>query len=135
VIEINFSNVKLQQLRISAGWTITYNGFYQIDPNPDIKLLKAPNELTIWELFFSQDLFQAEHQASRLLIDIGWYPEGEPSGYYGLEIIRWEDKDSKGNREYLWSTPVFSTETRSRVELVNVIEDLLLTAPSRFEIN
>lgn len=50
-----------------------------------------------------------------IVLDVGWYPEGDPFGCYGIELI--ENSD--------WINPMKSFETSNEAELVEEIEKLL----------
>ncbi len=60
----------LQDLIITHGWLVVYHQFVAIDP-PD---LNSDEEIRWW---FKEDLYQARHDESHQLMDLGWYPEFE----------------------------------------------------------
>ena len=66
----------LQPLRIPAGWFISYNMFSEYDPDTD-------GEEYCFEL--CEDLLQLKNK--NLLIDLGWYPEGDINGNYKLYLV------------------------------------------------
>lgn len=106
------ANLRLQPIRIPAGWLVTYNcGLYEIDPDPVV----VPEEDRCW--VFKEDMLQMRHEATNRLLDIGWYPEGDLNGgAYGLVI---HEGDFRGPELYR-----FTTQDRST--LVAELERLLL---------
>lgn len=75
-------NLKLQPLRIPAGWLVSYNnGLYEIDPDPAI----VPESDRWW--IFKEGMLQMRHDATNRLLDLGWYPEGDLAGGGYLLVI------------------------------------------------
>jgi hypothetical protein len=76
--------MRLVPLRIPAGWTVIVNSFAEID---DPRALTDAER----EALLAQDLLQL--RAGELILDLGWSPEGDPSGRYRLELVRgdWDD--------------------------------------------
>jgi hypothetical protein len=91
---IKLKDVPLQSLKIPTGWTVTWNQFYDIEPNSNIYLDGLPDG-DVWELFL-QDLLQLKHFNKNIILDLGWTPEANPEGSYLLQVIADED----------WSTPI-----------------------------
>ncbi|MFT3655565.1 hypothetical protein DALLNEIH_01989 [Bacillus sp. B01(2024)] len=73
------------RLKIPAGWTVDYITLKETDP----KNLEENDDA--WLFDFNQDLLQISHKTKSLLLDVGWYPEGDPTGSYGIELIKNED--------------------------------------------
>lgn len=109
--------IKLQPLRISNGWEVSYNKFLEIDPND----LKEDDD--IW-IHFTQDILQMKYVFKEiyLTLDLGWYPETEFDGTYRLEIIKDQD----------WINPLETFESRSKKEIVEKIEELLYQISSDY---
>ncbi|NUP14044.1 MAG: hypothetical protein HOW73_49045 [Polyangiaceae bacterium] len=63
----------LQPLRIPANWTISYNSFREVDPSSDVSE------------YLCEDLFQAKCPVTNVLVDLGWYPDGDPAGCFVIE--------------------------------------------------
>lgn len=125
---VNFSNVKLQQLRIPAGWYIELNKFYHIDPDPSIEIENGPEGFGVFELFFEVSLFTARHIARRKFLDLGWYPMWESDGQYILEAFSYqesENTESSSEESQLNKELIFTFSTRSREELVEVLEKIM----------
>mgnify|MGYP006140622703 FL=1 len=97
-------DVPLQPLRISEGWTVEYNTFYEVDADhPDA-----------WTLL-SESLLQLTHQRRNRLLDLGWYPEGEPDGSFRLCIYA---GDFTGQL-------LFESNSQSRSDITAIIECML----------
>lgn len=64
-----------QPLRIPAGWTVTYNEFRV----PDLSREDGWMDL-------KGNLLQLRHDRRNRLLDLGWEPEGEPTGRYVMQV-------------------------------------------------
>jgi len=115
---IKLKDVPLQSLEIPTGWTVTWNQFYDIEPNSNIYLDGLPDG-DVWELFL-QDLLQLKHFNKNIILDLGWTPEANPEGSYLLQVIADED----------WSTPIVVYKSKNKSEVVGKIDDLLLKIAS-----
>jgi hypothetical protein len=71
----------LVPLRIPSGWTVVFNNFREIE---------TPAELddADRDRYLSQDLLSVERVRQRLWLDVGWHPDGDPSGRYRFAVIR-----------------------------------------------
>jgi hypothetical protein len=115
---IKLKDVPLQSLKIPTGWTVTWNQFYDIEPNSNIYLDGLPDG-DVWELFL-QDLLQLKHFNKNIILGLGWTPEANPEGSYLLQVIADED----------WSTPIVVYKSKNKSEVVGKIDDLLLKIAS-----
>jgi hypothetical protein len=115
---IKLKDVPLQSLKIPTGWTVTWNQFYDIEPNSNVYLDGLPDG-DVWELFL-QDLLQLKHFNKNIILDLGWTPEANPEGSYLLQVIADED----------WSTPIVVYKSKNKSEVVGKIDDLLLKIAS-----
>jgi hypothetical protein len=115
---IKLKDVPLQSLKIPTGWTVTWNQFYDIEPNSNI-YLDGLLDGDVWELFL-QDLLQLKHFNKNIILDLGWTPEANPEGSYLLQVIADED----------WSTPIVVYKSKNKSEVVGKIDDLLLKIAS-----
>lgn len=108
----------VQPLRIPSGWVIDFNAFMDIEPeelNPD------PND-NKWLTVFVQDIFQISKHFSRkinkkvqqqqVIIDLGWYPDGDPSGQFRLVAIL----------DNNWEFPLLQFCSRKKKEVVETLE-------------
>ncbi|MBL3647838.1 MULTISPECIES: hypothetical protein [Bacillus] len=96
------------RLKIPAGWTVDYITLKDTDP----KTLEANDDA--WLFDFNQDLLQISHKTKNLLLDVGWYPEGDPTGSYGIELIKNGD----------WENPVediMCTELKELIKQLDLI--------------
>lgn len=59
---------------------ITYNQLHALNPTEVESYPKTKSSL--WAMFFVQDLLQIENEDQGLLLDVGWYPEADPTGCY-----------------------------------------------------
>ncbi|MBO1063104.1 MAG: hypothetical protein HEQ14_19905 [Aphanizomenon flos-aquae CP01] len=115
---IQLKDISLQSLKIPTGWTVTWNQFYDIEPNSNMYCDGLPDG-DVWELFL-QDLLQLKQINKNIILDLGWIPEANPEGSYHLQIIANED----------WSTPILVYESKNKSEVVEKINDLLLKIAS-----
>jgi hypothetical protein len=100
----------LQPLRIPSGWQISFNIFMEIDP-----LLQDINNFDPG-LDFSQDLLQINNLQKDITVDLGWYPDHDPTGEYKISVIKNTD----------WENPLSTFSSRSKDEIVSKIETILL---------
>ena len=98
---------ELQPLRIPAGWRVTFNDFFQTEPNYD----EPDFEGSWWD--FKEDMFQAE--LGDVCLDLGWYPEFKKNGNFRLVVVRSHD----------WTSPEITFRTTSKTEIVSKMEELL----------
>lgn len=101
---ISKKTFELQPLRIPAGWKITYNMFSEYDPEKD------SSEYS-YEL--CEDLLQLENQ--NLLIDLGWYPEGDIEGSYKLYLV-------DTTKDYPFNSPLELFKSKSKQEIIDRLE-------------
>ena len=103
--------IKLQPLRIPAGWEIVFNKFMETDIEDYL------DNSDIW-MDFTEDILYLKRKNRQYLIgiDLGWYPDMDPSGAFHIKVIVDEN----------WSEPVREYVTRKRKEAVHIIENLLL---------
>lgn len=100
-------NPQLQPLRISSGWTVTYNVFHDVPATPE----SVRGELT----YLTEDLLQLYHERDDRLIDLGWYPEGNfENGVFRLQVY---EGDFRGIQ-------VFDFRSKDKNVIVGEIERL-----------
>lgn len=102
-------------IRVPEGWRITYNELGLIEPDA------LPDDSPEW-IGLGEDLLQIVNEAGDLLLDVGWYPDGQPAGSFALKLV------SDGE----WQTPLVDWRTRSLAALVAEVERLLDTLVVRF---
>jgi len=69
-------DIGLQPLRLTSGWTIEWNQFYEVDPS----------EETLHYLDSSSLLHLQSDQRNRA-INLDWKPENDVNGHYYLRVI------------------------------------------------
>lgn len=104
-------NIKLCSLRIPTAWVMVYNNFLELEPGDNIKI-DGVYENNPWNLF-TQNMLQISHQNYPFIIDLGWYPEASPEGYYETVLIKDED----------WDKPYRKMKTRDRQKVIDEIEE------------
>ncbi|MEG7282936.1 hypothetical protein [Bacillus sp. 0909A] len=98
------------RLRIPAGWTVDYITIKDTDP----KTLEASDDA--WLFDFNQDLLQISHKTKNLLLDVGWYPDGDPTGSYGIELIKNKD----------WENPLEDIMCTELKELIKQLDNIFM---------
>lgn len=103
--------IKLRKLGIPAGWEMVLNKFLDID------ITKCEPNDKIW-LEFTQDILYIRKKNKRvnIVIDLGWYPENEPTGVFRLCVIM--DSD--------WFNPKETFISRNHQEIAEKIEEFLI---------
>ncbi len=133
--------MRLHPLQIPGGWMVAQNHFYDITPADvlDGDRLDFP---------FVEDILQLSNEHLRMTLDLGWYPDGDPSGCYRLLLIQWDTppqhndmpKNSittkRNGIEYTctlqpllvgdaWSDPLIDFSSKDAREIVVQINDTL----------
>jgi hypothetical protein len=82
----------LVPLRIPSGWAVEFNNFVE---------LGRPESLSAGDrdAYLAQDLLSIRStapegaNASGLILDVGWRPDGDPAGRYLLQVVRanWDE--------------------------------------------
>lgn len=115
--------MNLQPLRIEAGWLVSYNQFYQVDPT-------SGNE----HYFEGSSLLMLENNARLKLIDVQWRPELNLNGEYQLKVLNYVEAFNPKTKIYQndpdWERPFLSYTTKSRTELVGKLEELMRVLPA-----
>lgn len=114
--------IKLQPLRISAGWTITYNTFYEVEP------------VEGKEVFFDGlSLLMLNNDSIRKIIDLEWRPERDINGSYILRVINYIEHYNSKKTEYEkipdWENLHMTFSSKSRLEMVSKLEELMPCLP------
>jgi len=111
--------MKNQPLRVEAGWKIYWNTFYEIDPS----------EETIRE-FAGSSLLTMYNERNNRFIDLCWRPEFDLNGRFILLVLNTlEVFNAKNNTiefDVDWENPHLEIESRSRLEIVDKLEQLLV---------
>lgn len=99
----------MNQLIILDG-SITYNDF-DIDDN--IPFLEQVSS-------YKEDILQISY-GTRFILDVGWYPEADPAGYFWI----------RGIKDFNWQEPLISFRCRSLQELKASIEQVAAALSSQ----
>lgn len=105
-------------IKTSGAWRIAHHRLFHISPEDADKVEVKGKGWTVWNLCFLEDLLQIINLTKGLLLDVGWYPDSDPSGRYRLLVIRVYGAGRRGRDSYDWQNPVFNFETRSLDELL-----------------
>ena len=101
------AQLRLQPLRLSTGWKVAWNTFYEVDPPAD------RGESVDW-LYLSEDLLLLANTSARVLIDVSWMPYG-PRGRFVLSAVNWL---GAGEMTEQWDRPLMQYRSRSRERIV-----------------
>lgn len=106
----------LMPLRIAQGWAIVYNAFVDVDP------IVAEGRIANEE-HYQEDLLliqQITLESGEWIVlpegyglDLGWYPDGDPDGSFGLALIRGK-----------WDHILLQLHSRDRLLIRDAIESL-----------
>jgi predicted butyrate kinase (DUF1464 family) len=113
---------KLQPLRITAGWKVEWNLFYEVDIS----------EETLTYLDSSSLLHLENHQLMRA-INLDFRPENDVNGYFYLRVINLttveNPKTKKIDFRGDWENLYFEFKSKKRKEVVEQIERLVVQTP------
>ncbi|KAB8041546.1 hypothetical protein [Janthinobacterium aquaticum] len=104
----------LQPLRVPAGWQITVNTLFEVDPGPDTM-----------QWFSSALLLWGHCSASGYCFNSHFEPEDDPQGQFVLELARVE-LDRNGKAVKVSDTLLEERRTRSRAQFVAWVEQFML---------
>ncbi len=111
------NDIALQALRITSGWFIEWNLFYEVNPK----------EGFMHYLDSSSLLHLTNHQLMRS-INLDFKPEVDVNAHYYLKVInltKTVNKKGQINYEGDWENPYFELITNNRLEVVHGIEGWL----------
>ncbi len=101
--------LSLMPLKIPAGYAITYNKFYDVEP-----ILSEDSDYFIKNgYFFTEDLLQITklkikkgnwhipEREDTILFDLGWYPDSDINGHYCLQLVdgNWNEIKSISSKD------------------------------------
>lgn len=104
----------LQPLRIPTGWSVTFNDFCEIDP----ETIRDPDSM-LWS-YFHEDMLLMEHAHISLLVDLGWYPDGDSTGTFRAIVVRKYTEEEQAVRA--WQEPIAEFMSRSVEQVVAQLE-------------
>lgn len=112
----------LQPIRIPiSDWRFVYNKLESLEPDD----LSADDPA--WNFTLTQDILnmRSDRGEQTVIIDLGWYPDGDPSGEYRLIALLDEN--------YL--DPILEFTSRSTREIVDTLELWLFEYLGHYPIN
>jgi hypothetical protein len=114
--------MNLQPLRIEASWQIRYNQFYEVDPIPG------------YEHYFEGSTLLTLLNNRRLkIIDIQRRTEADLNGEFQLHVFNYVENFNSNTHEFdsdpNWEHPFLIFAAKSRLELVEKLEELMRTLP------
>jgi hypothetical protein len=107
---LNTRKHRLVALRIPAGWEVSWNSFYDVEP------ATMPED----ETKPLQDLLQLTSPRRGLLIDLGW--SGSPPQHH---LVMLKGSRSSEKPSWSWDQPLKRFQTRSTAEAAAKIDQWL----------
>lgn len=104
-LKLDVPEVSIHPLRITEGWNVHYNNFWEIDP----QTLDTDDDR--W-FMFTDSLLQLHHEKASLTLDLGWNPDISPEGNYLVLIV----KDSD------WENPIREFISHDYKKVIEFIE-------------
>ena len=92
---------EVQPLRLLGGWTIEFNNFYECETDSCSNIGE----------YLVQDLLRLINYKCNLVLDLGWYPDGDKNGAYKLSLVK----------DYKWEKPLECFTSRITKEIVEKI--------------
>ena len=114
---MDINEIPLVDFLKATGWFVSLHKLYYLSPNDANQVEGIQTDVTVWDIIFVQDLFEAVNDDKLLLLDVGWYPDGDVNGQFRLELVSKSNLDE----DYDWMNPVMKLETRSIDLLVSTI--------------
>lgn len=112
----------LQPLRITAGWNVEWNLFYEVSPSKE----------TMRYLDSSSLLHISNYNLMRS-INLDFRPDDDPNGFYFLRVINLTKKTNLKNKtvdyDGDWENLYFELKSKNRLEIVKEIERLFIQIP------
>ncbi|NLK98831.1 MAG: hypothetical protein GX272_12285 [Epulopiscium sp.] len=114
--------MKIMPIKIPGGFAVTYNKFFDVEP---VQSEESKGGLQNWG-YFTQDIMQIIKIGLKkgkwyipskdyMIIDLGWYPDGDPNGEYGLSLAIVREDNS-------WDT-IKEFSSKNRFEVKDKIEE------------
>lgn len=115
--------MNLQPLRIEATWQVDYNQFYEVDPKVGFE-----------DYFDGSSLLMLKNNSRLKLIDVEWRPEGDLNGEFQVKFLNFVEvfnsKTNEFENDVNWEIPFLTFATKSRLELVKKLEELMRSLPT-----
>jgi len=114
--------INLQPLRVSAGWNVEWNIFYEVNPS------KKNME------YFAENLLYITSNQKKRAIELQWKPEDNPDGEYVLKVINLEEEFNSSTNNFSlsgdWGNPHLIFRSKNRIEIVSKLENLMFFLPT-----
>ncbi|WP_051605687.1 hypothetical protein [Polaribacter sp. Hel_I_88] len=115
-------DIDLQPLRISAGWHVEWNLFYEADPSEETM-----------HYLDSSSLVHLNNYSLMRAINLDFRPENDVNGYFYLRVINLTEeinsKTKKVSYNGDWENLYFELKSKNRLEIVKEIERLTREIP------
>ncbi|CAM4525022.1 hypothetical protein FHS16_001104 [Paenibacillus endophyticus] len=108
---------QLVSLKLPADWIIKWNQFYEINTNEFI------DESFPFQIELQEDIFLFINLSRNRMLDLGWYPEGNPKGKYRLVLIEMDVEQDKEIEN--WNNPLITFTARDNIEIKNKVNEIL----------
>ncbi|SHK35829.1 hypothetical protein SAMN02745163_03668 [Clostridium cavendishii DSM 21758] len=114
--------MELMALKIPTGYAICHNNFYDVEPEISDD---GTDIIDNWGCF-TEDILQINKMILKngqwccdyttcIVIDLGWYPDGDINGEYGLVL-------AKVNKDHSWDI-IKKAHSKNRFEIRDIIEE------------
>ena len=127
------SRPPLQPLRISPGWRVVWNTWFELEPTAEN--IRAG-------YFGGSSLLMATHEDHRLYLGLEWRPEDDPAGEFVLTVhyTPWLRTESGRRRKGVpldrsAARLVFEFRTRDRLAVLREVEAALIGRPEWQELS
>jgi len=84
---MDINEIPLVDFLKATGWFVSLHKLYYLSPNDANQVEGIQTDVTVWDTIFVQDLFEAVNDDKLLLLDVGWYPDGDVNGQFRLELV------------------------------------------------
>lgn len=136
---------RLMPLRLPSGWAVVFNNFVEFagDEPPteqDNESYRAQDLLSLESIMMDGEHWRTD--SSGLVIDVGWYPDSDPSGAYRVCLvretwadvpIRFEHRDCYVIKEAIELITGSLAVGKSPEEIGELLEEITATMTSGFE--
>jgi hypothetical protein len=122
---MHVDEVNKVDVRPGPGWSVVHNMLYRLPPELASSVEGLPKGFTAWNLYFLEDLLHVVNPEKGRILDVGWFPDSDPSGSFRLVLIKYWPATRFDDAVCLWDEPIVDISTRSVETLVAEINKLL----------
>ncbi|MCA0755646.1 hypothetical protein KP806_11325 [Paenibacillus sp. N4] len=108
---------QIVSLKLTSDWVVKWNHFYEINTNEFI------DESFPCQMDLIEDIVYFINQSRNRMLDLGWYPEGNPKGKYRLVLIEMDEEEDKQIEN--WNNPLITFTSRDNIEIKNKVNEIL----------